>query len=212
MGHSRVLAMVALAALANLGYGANPGGIAVPGTPAGRSVGDIVKDIQAMNAKILLVVGADDKMTDAAKRKERGPVAIPLYKNLMGFYLELAAADNSYADAATVSNARIAAILAGLNDADTVKQLNQMAQGSGNEALLAKLSLLGADWWTNSNDAAAQGKVLDRMAELAKANPKSDYVAQALMMEATTDAANEALSNRAEDLIVTTLTAPWLQR
>jgi thiol-disulfide isomerase/thioredoxin len=179
--------------------------------PAANAADDrvrsLVAELHATDAQIRTAMPSLLALTDPAFRAGDGQKAIPPLKKMATLCTELEKlAPTDEARDSVRTQRYIAYVCAAvLGDKDTQNTLEATARGTGAEALQAKSNLAMVQWLSNSKDAAAQLKVLDDVAALAKSNPESTEVAQALAFMANVGAASNDVTKKAVEVIRTNL-------
>ena len=174
-------------------------------SPSGRSREAIVKDLQGVQQELQAAIGSPDQLFDAKKRAELGPKALPIMKRMLALIDELSAVQP------VPKNSRMsfASLLVLLDDPQATAELNAYAQSADPKAATAgKGMLLLVRWWKTAEDAAAQGKVVDDLEALAKANPDDAYLPQVAMAMTQQGAANKEIRQRIVNIVSRTMTSP----
>ncbi len=171
----------------------------------------IITDLRATNEQLAAVMPALPSIADADFRKQNGAKIVPLVCRLTDLFLELRGSQSDQATAKKIDDDRslYLAVLVALDDSAAVAELTPQASPTATDAshvVSASSALALGNWWRNSKDAAAQGKVLDDYSVIAKAHPTEDRLAITLASMANLGAANDALAKRALDIVRTTLT------
>jgi thiol-disulfide isomerase/thioredoxin len=181
-------------------------------TAGARDIKTVLADLKTVDAKL-----SDElplaSMADADFRKGSGQKALPdlqKFTELMGELAGMLPGDQG--KAAQRRRLQYMGMRVALGDAEATKELETTAKKEGDEGIAAASALGLGNWWANSKDAAAQGKVLDAMAAVAHKDPASDEVAGTLMIMANSGAANDEMEKRAVDTIKTCLTGPMARR
>jgi thiol-disulfide isomerase/thioredoxin len=90
-----------------------------------------------------------------------------------------------------------------MGDADATAALEKAAQSDdANEAMAAKGAQLLVRWWKTMKDAAEQGKVVDEMQAMVKANAQSSDMASVVLIARQRGAANDQIKGRIEKIIL----------
>jgi thiol-disulfide isomerase/thioredoxin len=169
--------------------------------PAKRSPQQIIQDVQAASANLSDL--NPSMLLDAQKRKEVAPKVLPALKKLVSLADELGQLDQPGAkQQAAQMKSQLTAFLVLFGDKDATAELEkQAAGGNATEALNAKEQLLFAHWLTSHNDAAAQQKLVDEAAALARDNPKDNQLTQILVGMSQIGATNSELSQKVQDIV-----------
>lgn len=185
---------------------AAPAGAPATG-PAQRTPEQVQQDLKATSEQMEGVLGNLENVLDPAKRKEAAPKALPVIKKMLALMDEFGTIEPEAKPRIESASLQLLAIGSTFGDADCAAKLDKLAKAEGDKAIEAKAAQQIAAWWTNSKDEAAQGKVLDEMQKLAKANPSADILAAVLMTMGQMGPASKALAERAEDIVVKDLTS-----
>ena len=171
-----------------------------------RPAEQIITELRAVGQQLSEVLESPQVLLDPQKRAEIAPKAIPPMKKLVALFEELANAEQSARGQAIAAQRQLLAMLAVLGDAESIDMLEKRANGK--ESAQWKATLLLAKWWQTNKDADAQGKILDDLQKLAKANSKDEPLAQIVAMFPEQAAANEELRTRAENIVINDLKSP----
>jgi thiol-disulfide isomerase/thioredoxin len=167
--------------------------------PSARTVEAIMADVQAAGVELRDVMDNPESLADRGKREAAAATATPLLQKMLGYADELEKLDDPQAKImAEGMRTRANAMLALLGDAVGREWFAKQAAGAGSDAIRAKGMLLLADWLHNSQDAAAQNRVLDDLVALAKANPQSKEIPELAGELAQLPAASPELAQRAQ--------------
>lgn len=149
-------------------------------TMPGRTPEAIEADLMSTSAQLHLVLPSLRMIADEASRKATAAQAIPLLRKMSALLAEFATVKTDPAEKSDLwmQHYEFQAFLTAFGDKDAKASLEADANDSpATKAVMAKTSLSLAQWWLNSRDAVAQGKMLDAYAVIAKANPTDDGVA-----------------------------------
>ena len=173
------------------------------GAATTRNPDTIMKDLTGLDAKLQVIMPSLASLGDPAFRRGDGQKALPILQQMVAYWRELEAAlpDSDDRDRVRMNRFRFMGLVSTFGDKETIASLEAAAKGTGTEAVSAQTALALGKWLSTSKDAAAQAKVLDDMAVVAKANPTSDDVASTLGFMANVAAANDELSKKAIDVI-----------
>jgi thiol-disulfide isomerase/thioredoxin len=181
-----------------------------PATQA-RGVRDILRDLSKVSGELQGNLPQLRELMDAKVRAAAAPKVLPTFHKMLVLIDELSAVMPD--PAIPQQRLEILSIMTLLGDADARKILETAAQDKDADSALAARAALGmADWWVNSKDPAAQGKILDGFTTLAKANPKDDSLAAALQAMSALGAAKPELGKQAHDIIAKNLSGELAQR
>jgi peroxiredoxin len=168
--------LAASAVVPSMLRGSTPG---TPATAAGkRSLAAIQKDLEAASLELSKVMPSPASLADPAFRKGDGQKAIPALQKMTGLLQEV---QESVSDADEVAAARDAmylylAVASSLEDKASLDKLTQAAAVPGAPGIGAKSALTLSNWLVASKDAAAQIKLLNEFATVAKENPENRSV------------------------------------
>jgi thiol-disulfide isomerase/thioredoxin len=167
-----------------------------------RTMQDIMQDFQQTGQQLHEAISTPDVITDAQKRKEAAPKAIPVLKKMVGFARELRQTDNPQGKMiADQVEPELVPILALFGDEETNTQLQKQAKSSDKgEALRGQSGLLMVKWIQSSKDAAAQEKLLGDAEKLAKDNPDSEPLTQQLFGMGQMGPASGDMADKIQDI------------
>jgi len=151
--------------------------------PAKRSGEAIDKDLQATWGAVRPNLPSLAVMTSAEKRQAVAPKITEPLRKMLTLMDELGQAEPAAKESLAAEQVMFRAMLDALGEAAAGKELSAQAAGTDkDDALRGKMGQKISAWMTANGVAAAQGKVLDDMLELAKANPTSVPLGQLLIM------------------------------
>lgn len=176
-----------------------PAGNAAPTTQRSREA--IVADLQAASKDLQGLFQSRDAFTDAKKRAEVAPKAVPAMKKYLAAFDEMAQQDPMAKAQASRVRMQFLSMLTTLGDADAQKELKAMADGNGPEAAEARGGLLMSDWIKSEKDAATQTKLVDQLKSMVQANPKNDALAMMAMEMLNTDPADKTIETSLQKII-----------
>ena len=134
--------------------------------PAGRALEQIMMEIQTTGQELNALMSDPAALSDAARRAEIAPKAIPVLKKIRGYAEELAG--NPDPRGAMISKQiteQVRFTLALLADPEATADLNNLATGSDAKAASrAKSMQMFIRWVSSGKDADAQTKILDETA------------------------------------------------
>ena len=168
-----------------------------------RPAEQVIMELRTTGQQLSEVLESPQVLLDPQKRAEIAPKAIPPMKKLVALFEELANAEASARGSAIAAQRQLLAMLAVLGDAESIDMLEKRANGK--ESAQWKATLLLAKWWQANKDADAQGKILDDLEKLAKANSKDEQLAPIVAMFPEQAAANDELRTRAENIVINDL-------
>jgi len=205
--------VLAASSFSQLARGAEPAK-AAPAAAQPRDEEAVVADLKAARQELATVMPSVASIADAEFRKQAGPKAVPLLHKLADLLAELAAVqpDETLRQSLAEDRYLHLALLVALADHEAIAQLEKDAAGKDANTLAAKSALTLGDWWRNSQDAAAQAKVLAFYADVAKANPASDRAAITLLIMSRLGPASEELSQQVIEVIGSNLTGDLARR
>src|SRR5882762_2014003 len=168
-----------------------------------RTAEQVINDLRTTGQQLSEVLESPQVLLDPQKRQEIAPKAIPPMKKLVTLFDELASVEQSAKGQAMAAQRQLLAMLAVMGDADSINTLEKRANGK--DSAQWKATLLLSRWWQTNKDADAQGKILDDLEKLAKANSKDEQLAPIVAMFTEQAAANDELRDRAEKIVLNDL-------
>jgi len=168
-----------------------------------RTAEQVINDLRTTGQQLSEVLESPQVLLDPQKRQEIAPKAIPPMKKLVSLFDELASVEQSAKGQAMAAQRQLLAMLAVMGDAESTTTLEKRANGK--ESAQWKATLLLVRWWQANKDAAEQGKILDDLEKLAKANSKDEPLAAIVAMFTEQAAANDELRDRAEKIVLNDL-------
>jgi thiol-disulfide isomerase/thioredoxin len=211
MSKSRIarIVVVALLLLSMVGFA----GLSTLFAPAqeapkakGRKADDIVSDLRTTGQKLSEVLESPQVLMDPEQRAKVAPKAIPHMQKLVALFDELAAAEERAKPQAMGAQRQLLAMLAVMGDEDANATL--VKRGEEKDGAQWKATVLLVRWWKAAKDPAEQGKVLDELAALCKANSADEQLAPVVAMFAEQAAANNELRDRVEKIFLEELKSP----
>ncbi len=175
-----------------------------PATMAARTQQAIIADLRTTSVQMRQVVPSLAAVADEAERKQLGDKPLPVLRKMVGLLAELASVQTEPAAKAGISaqEDQLKAFLVGFGDKETTTALEASAKDADVKVSVpAKSALTLGTWWLDSKDPAAQAKLLDAYATIAKANPTDDGVASTLGTMYELGAANDAVKKQAIAMI-----------
>lgn len=152
-------------------------------------------------------------LLDPAKRAEMGPKALPTLNRFEGLMQELGEVRPEMKPEIAVRRYELLAMKALLGDAGAEAELKQASESKdAATANAGKSAMLTVEWVRTAQDAAAQSKVIDRTAELAKANPTDPNVAMLLVKYVQFGYASPENRDRAAKIIKEDLKGPLAEQ
>jgi thiol-disulfide isomerase/thioredoxin len=149
-------------------------------------------------------------LADPQFRAGDGQKAIPALRKMATLLGELQnTVPAKLQDDIRTSKYRYMAFAGALGDKETLATLETQAQGKDAQAVSAKSALAFAHWLESSKDAAAQLKILDDYAPVAKANPSSDEVLGTLEVMANVGPAGNDSTKKIIGVIRTNMNADF---
>jgi thiol-disulfide isomerase/thioredoxin len=185
---------------------------AAPAAAGKRTPEQIEADLQKAGNELKSVLTTPDVLLDPALRKAAAPNAIPIIKRMVAGLDEVAQIQPEAKSEIADTKLEFLTILSVFGDPDATAELDKVAKGTGPQAIDAQSSQKLIAYWADPKDEAAQTKVLDDMQKLAKANPKSAVVGQTLLKMADMGAASKAVTQKAEDIVITDLTGEFAEQ
>jgi peroxiredoxin len=186
---------------------------AAPVAPAAatpkRTGEQIQQDLQKENIEFQKAIGGPEGVLDPAKRKEGAPKVIPILKRMNALFDEAIIVEPAAKEEIAGAKLEFLTLLSAFGDAESATALGALAKGAGPQAVDAQAAQHVVSYLNAGKDEAAQLKVLDEVRKLAKANPKSDGVAQQVMKMSQMAPASKAVTDKAQDILVTDLTGEF---
>ncbi|MGE5611802.1 MAG: TlpA disulfide reductase family protein, partial [Bacillota bacterium] len=168
-----------------------------------RSPQQIMGELGTASAELRAALGTPDSLFDEAKRAEVAPKALPPMKKMLGLIDELIGNEPMAKAQLGTARMQFRTLLSLMGDADVTAALEKAAQSSdASEATAAKGSQLLVRWWKTNKDAAEQGKVVDELQALVKANAQNSDVTSAVLIAHQRGAANDQIKGRLEKIIL----------
>jgi len=168
-----------------------------------RTAEQVITELRAVGQQLSEVLESPQVLLDPQKRAEIAPKAIPPMKKLVALFDELANVEQSARGQAMAAQRQLLAMLAVMGDAESTDMLEKRANGK--ESAQWKATLMLVRWWQANKDATEQGKILDDLEKLAKANSKDEQLAPMVAMFTEQAAANDELRDRADKIILNDL-------
>jgi thiol-disulfide isomerase/thioredoxin len=170
----------------------------------------LLKDLESAQDEAKKFMPSLMSLADPQFRAGEGQKAIPSLRKIATILGELqSAVPAKLQDDIRTSKYRFMAYAGALNDKETLATLETKAQGKDADALSAQSALAFAHWLAASNDAVAQGKILDEFAPVAKANPSNDEVLGTLEVMANVGPANNESTKKLIAVIRTNMNASF---
>lgn len=167
-------------------------------TQPGRAPAAIAQDIQSASKELRSYASSPRDLIDPAKRAEIAPKMLPVLTKMEGLMTELGEAVPNLKPQLEKSRYQLLSMKGLLGDSAAQGQLEEAAKSTdAMKAGAAKGAILVADWVRTAQDAAAQGKVLDRTEEIVKASPADGNVAMLVLSFTQFGAASEENRQRA---------------
>lgn len=177
-----------------------------PGAAAAgeRSPQAILAEMRVADEQVRTAMPSLLALADPAFRTGEGQKAIVPLKKMAGLFgeLEKVVPNEETRDSVRMNRYRILAYAGTLGDKESVTTLETTAkEGETANARSAKAGLSMIQWLNASKDAAAQGKVLEDVTAMAKAQPESLEMAESLGFMANVGAANEDVTKKVIEVI-----------
>ena len=187
---------------------------AQPAATGDRDEKAVVADLRDAKEKLTAAMPSISSIGDAEFRKESGEKVVPLIRRAAELLNELAALekDDEVRQGLQDDRRQFLALLVALGDNDATAALEKDAAATDVKDPSAKLALILGRWWKNSKDAAAQEKILGTVVTMAKADPSSEKLLQALEIMARVGAANDELAIKVVQVIRKTMTGDTAKR
>lgn len=191
----------------------SPAVLAQSATPAttqtSRTMAEVARDIQNCSKELSAITSSPRDLLDPARRAELGPKALPILNRFEGLMQEFAQLHPERKQEIEIRRYQLLAMKALLGDNNAEASLKQAAESKDEKiATAGKSALLTVDWVRTDQDPAGQSKVLDRTAELAKANPTDPNVAMLLVQYVQFGSASAENHGRAIKIINEDLKGP----
>jgi thiol-disulfide isomerase/thioredoxin len=171
-----------------------------------RNAQQVVLEINQGGAALREALVDRANLSNATKRAEVAPRAIPVMKRQVALLEELVKIEPAAAEEAAPERMQFLAMLSVLGDKEATETLAKQGKGANAaDAASAKGHQLLVRWWAGDGEAAKQGKVIDDLSALAKQYPKEDVLARLAMMLAQERPATKELAMRAQDVILNDL-------
>jgi peroxiredoxin len=215
------VALSGAAILSKVLYGAAPGSKPATATataPAGKSFDELMKSMGTIDRKITDLMPTPALLADADFRAGDGQKAVPALKELVALMGDLETAIRSdpklkdeadLADEVHAGRFHAMAYLAILGDKTTTEALESQAKWDPSaNGVAAGCALSLSQWLLASKDAAAQQKVLDDLAVVAKDHAEDEEVLATLGVMTNLGPASEEMSKKVVAVIRTNLKGP----
>jgi thiol-disulfide isomerase/thioredoxin len=178
-------------------------------TPGGDKAKQIAVEIQKVGLELAPLFASPEDLFEPAKRQAAAPKAVPALRRMVKLLDDLIASRPSNAPQGQ-ERTQLMALLSALGDKDASAKLAAMASSPvAGEAAAGRSAQLFAAWLLTDGNSAAQQKVVDDLAALAKKYPNEPTVAGAAIMLAGTTALDAQETRQKVLAIVTgTLKSP----
>lgn len=183
-----------------------------PKADAKRTVQQIQQDLQKASGELQGVLTSPEVFMDPAQRKEAAPKAIPVMKRMSALFDELVSVEPAAKEEMTGAKFEFLTLLSIFGDADSVAALDKLAKEKGEQSVAAQGAQQLVAYWADPKNEAAQLKILDEVQKIAKANPKDESLVGTVMKMSKMGAASKAVSEKAENILVTDLTSEGAQQ
>ena len=141
-------------------------------------------------------------LTDSAARAKAAPAVLATMTKVYADFGDLAAVDPAAKDQADSAQSKFTTMMATFGDKDAAARLAAKAASKDPAvAIDGQSQQLLVQWWTNAQDAAAQGKVADQIEVLAKSHTDSVPLTQQLLTMAQMGSASPDLTKRVQGLV-----------
>jgi thiol-disulfide isomerase/thioredoxin len=204
--------LIALGASALAGEGqARPAGAAQPAatTPGGDKAKQIALEIQKVGQELAPLFASPQDLFEPAKRQAAAPRAVPALRRMVKLLDDLIASRPSNAPQGQ-ERIQLMALLSALGDKDASAKLATMASSPvAGEAAAGRSAQLFAAWLLTDGQPAAQQKVVNDLAALAKKFPNEPTVAgAAIMISGTTQLDARETRQKVLTIVTGTLKSP----
>ncbi len=183
-----------------------------PKADSKRTVQQIQEDLQKAGGELQGVLTSPEVFLDPAKRKEAAPKAIPIMKRMSALFNEIASVEPTAKEEMTNAKFEFLTLLSLFGDADSIAAVDKIAKEKGDLSVPAQGVKQLVAYWADPKNEAAQLKVLDEVQKIAKANPKDESLVETVMKMSKMGAASKAVSEKADNILVTELTSERAQQ
>ena len=154
-------------------------GMNAPSTqPAGqaqRSMQEVVQDLQLTSQQLGTAIGGPERLFDKQARMEDADSVLPVVQRMRGLMEEASAFPML---AGQVDPAQMDSLLVLYGDKDAENRMKDAADGEGEEALNARVSMMEVAY-IRADDEAGRLEVIEKLADVAGKNSGSERVAAA---------------------------------
>jgi thiol-disulfide isomerase/thioredoxin len=196
---------------------AAPGGKPAASQPAGRSVDELMKDLSALDEKITNLMPTPQLLGDADFRGGDGQKVASILKEAIRVMADLEKAVKSdpklkdvteLADDVHGGRLHAMAYAAILGDKESTGALEALAKEKSADGLAAGCALTLSQWVLASKDGAAQQKILDAFAAVAKDNAQNDEVMSTLAVMTNLGPASGEMEKKVIEVIRANMKGP----
>lgn len=153
-----------------------------PTTRPLRASREVLADWREATDALRAILPSPQAVADPEARKQVAPQAVPALKRALAITDELYQVDSASRAQTRQTHYHLLAILAYLDDADALAELDDARQSNHKEvALLGRHAWYLAQWWRNAADPAKSATLLDELEALAKQKPTDDDLTSLLV-------------------------------
>jgi len=178
-------------------------------TPGGDKAKQIAVEIQKVGLELAPLFASPQDLFEPAKRQAAAPRAVPALRRMVKLLDDLIASRPSNAPQGQ-ERIQLMALLSALGDKDASGKLASMASSPvAGEAAAGRSAQLFAAWLLTDGKPAAQQKVVDDLATLARKYPNEPTVAgAAIMISGTTQLEAQETRHQVLGIVTGTLKSP----
>ncbi len=203
---------------------ANPGAIAAtaakPASPNKPSIQQVEQNAETVGyksmakiAKVLNGASMTDVLESKNLRKKFGTKLIPILGSVVKTFDKSVAERPELVPFFTGARNHYLAIMAVLGDKAALARLSALAQSPQSfQNLLGRMYVQEYQWLTHQKDAAAQQKIMNQLATIAKKHPMNEDIFQLLMTMRHIGPANHQLAHQAKEIMLKVLQSPSAQQ
>lgn len=208
------------AALAIATRGAMAATVSKPTSPSKPSIQQVEQSAEtagyksmAKIAKVLNGVSMSDVLESKTLRKKFGAKLIPILGSVVKALDKSVAERPKLVPFFTGARNHYLAIMAVLGDKAALARLSTLAQSPHPfQNLLGRMYMHEYQWLTHQKDAAAQQKIMNQLAAIAKKHPMNEDIFQLLMTMRHIGPANRQLAHQAKEIMLKVLQSPSAQQ
>ena len=164
-------------------------------------------------AKVLKGASMSDVLESQDLRKKFGAELIPILGSVVKTFDKSVAERPELVPFFTGARNHYLAIMAVLGDKAALTRLSALAKSPHPfQNLLGRMYMQEYQWLTHQKDAAAQQKIMNRLAAIAKKHPMNEDIFQLLMTMRQIGPANHQLAHQAKEIMLKVLQSPAAQQ